>query len=147
MFIKTKDFLIYRPIKYCVTSMTLKLFKHDASIKSQYKFKYIFVIKLFSGPRLSPLASYTYEKMYSRNRPPTFHDSAVNRTDSSSHKKNKTATKTEGQICQSYIHGGYYMLSYNRRKLACIPCFCSQLEKKGSNKVLEGELQCYKVLT
>lgn len=50
MFIITKDFLIYRPIKYCVTSMILKLFKRDASIKSKYKFKYILLVNYFHVP-------------------------------------------------------------------------------------------------
>lgn len=47
MFIKTNDFLIYRPIKYCVTSMILKPFKHNASVKSQHKFKYLLLVNYF----------------------------------------------------------------------------------------------------
>lgn len=49
MFIKTKGFLIYRPIKYCVTSVTLKLLKHDVSNHS-INVKVLLLVDYFHVP-------------------------------------------------------------------------------------------------
>lgn len=73
--------------------------------------------------------------MYSRSwHPSTFHDPAVNRTDSSitrEKSKRNLLLKWKAKFCLAAIHGGYQMLSYNRRTLAGTPCFCFSHREKG----------------
>lgn len=69
-----------------------------------------------------------------------FHESAVNRTDCSSHEKNKK--KLLLKLKANFVYHTFMvgiircLMSVNRRKICLHTCF-SQLEKRGKNKVLE----------
>lgn len=73
MFVKTTEFLILRPIKYCVTSIIHKLLKHDADAKAQYNLNIFSLANYFHIPdhqlwQAIPSESCTLEARCKQNR-------------------------------------------------------------------------------
>lgn len=134
MFIKTKDFLIYKSIQYCAFCNS-KLFKHDASVKSQYKFQCSFVGKFSCSKRLSLASSLYLWKDVQQKQTSTLPNSTVN---SSSHKRKnemKLLLKLKAKFHLSHIHSGHCMLfsiHCMQQKETCTPCssYFSQFQKK-----------------
>lgn len=80
----------------------------------------------------------------------TFQDSAANRTESASHERKHEMNlllKLKAKCCLSRIHGGHYVSSDNRRKLACILCLFFSASRGNREVLNRGSRHGCKALT